>query len=291
MRHSQLKAFHHVALLGGFSRAAEALRLTQPVLSEQVKALEQAHDVLLFSREHRQVALTPAGERLFALTREYFGVEAQIADYLGTRSAVLRGRLRIIADSAHHITDILAAFRLRHPLVAVSVRSGNTEAVLEALRGFEADIGVAGSLQPGRDMDIVSLGASEIVAVVAVGLLPVGKHRLDLRELADWPLVFREEGSRTRTMVIEAAARLGVTLSPAIEAEGREAMREVVASGAGIGFVSRAELGHDGRLRAVPISGAELVMSETLACLARRSEVRLIRSFMELARTMRREPA
>jgi len=284
LRYSQLKAFHHVALLGGFSRAAEALRLTQPVLSEQVKALEQAHDVLLFTRAHRRVALTPAGEQLFQLTQEFFGIEAQIGEYLGATSPTVRGTLRIIADSAHHITGILARFRARHPLVNVTISTGNTEEVLDALRAYRADIGVAGSLRPGRDMETVSLGASEIVAIVARGLLPVGKHRIDIRELADWPLVFREEGSKTRGAIIEAAAAAGVVLVPSVEAEGREAMREVVASGAGIGFVSRAELGKDPRITAIPIAGASLVMSETLACLARRREVRAIRAFMEIAR-------
>ena len=68
MRHSQLKAFHYVALHGGFSRAAEALFLTQPAISEQVRKLEQDHDVLLFHRERKRVQLTDAGERLFRLT-------------------------------------------------------------------------------------------------------------------------------------------------------------------------------------------------------------------------------
>ena len=69
MRYAQIKAFHHVALLGGFSRAAEALSLTQPAISEQVRKLEQAHDTLLFHRDRRQGRLTEAGEALLRLTR------------------------------------------------------------------------------------------------------------------------------------------------------------------------------------------------------------------------------
>ena len=72
MRYSQLKAFHHVALLGGFSRAAEALFLTQPAISEQVRKLEQEHDVLLFFRERKRIRLTEAGELLFRLTKQFF---------------------------------------------------------------------------------------------------------------------------------------------------------------------------------------------------------------------------
>ncbi len=65
MRHSQLRAFHAVALHGGFSRAAEVVNQSQPALSDQVKRLEQDHDVLLFRREGRRVRLTESGEELF----------------------------------------------------------------------------------------------------------------------------------------------------------------------------------------------------------------------------------
>ena len=75
MRYSQLRAFHHVALHGGFSRAARALNISQPSVSDQVRQLEQRNDVLLFTREARQVRMTDAGEALFRLTSEMFEVE------------------------------------------------------------------------------------------------------------------------------------------------------------------------------------------------------------------------
>ena len=80
MRHSQLRAFHYVAYLGGFSRAAEFLFLTQPAISEQVRKLEQDHDVLLFHRERKRVRLTNEGEQLFRYTKQYFEVEKKIEE-------------------------------------------------------------------------------------------------------------------------------------------------------------------------------------------------------------------
>ena len=82
MRHAQLRAFHHVALTGGFSRAAEALGLSQPAVSEQVRRLEQDHDVLLFHRDRTNTRPTAAGEALLRLTRQYFETEQQIAELL-----------------------------------------------------------------------------------------------------------------------------------------------------------------------------------------------------------------
>ena len=285
MRHSQLKAFHSVALHGGFSRAAKAGFQTQPALSEQVRRLEQEYDVLLFHRERKQITLTETGKDLYLLTKQYFELEEQIEDYLSESRPDIDGTLRIIADSAHHITDILSRFRAAHPGVFVSLRIGNTEDILSELRAYNAEIGVVGSMNPGSDFDAIDLGSTPIIAFAAKGYLPKKVNKIDLRTLADRSLVFREKGSKTRQKLEEEASRQKIALKPAFEVEGREAMREVVASGAGIGFVSEAEFGDDTRLVKLPIRDADLRMSETLVCISARRDVRLIRAFMSCARS------
>lgn len=281
MRHAHLRAFHHVALAGGFSRAAEVLNISQPALSEQVRRLEEAHDVLLFDRTGRKVRLTEAGEGLFTLTKSYFEVEDGIAAYLGRRRAALTGRLRIIADSAVHVTGAVGRFRVAHPGVAIELRTGNTEEVLARLRAYEAEVGVVGSLGEAADLDRVELAGSRIVAIAAHGLIPGEPAAIRLSDLGHWPLVIREPGSRTRAGLEAAAREAGLTLRPAIEVEGREAMREVVASGAGLGFLSEAEFGHDARLRKIRIEGAGLAMPETLVTLRARRDVPVIRAFLK----------
>jgi len=283
MQQNQLKAFHNVALHGGFSNAARALNQTQPAISEQVRKLEQSYDVLLFIREHRSVHLTKQGEQLFLLTRQLFEVEDRITDYLSQSRTTVEGTLRIIVDSVHHITDILGHFRARHPKVFVSLRTGNTAEVLQSLRSYTAEIGVLGSQITSRDMDTHDLGATRIIACASKDFPLFENPELTLAELAKLPLVFREQGSRTRQKLQEAAAAQGVKLRPAIEIEGREAMREVVASGAGIGFVSQAEFGHDARLVQVTLKDVDIQMSETLVCMKQRAEVRAIRTFMRFA--------
>ncbi|MDP5219375.1 LysR substrate-binding domain-containing protein [Ruegeria sp. 2205SS24-7] len=291
VRYSQLKAFHNVALTGGFSRAAEALNLTQPAISEQVRKLEQDHDVLLFHRERKRVRLTEAGERLFHLTRQFFEVEQQIEEVMSESGAAIEGELRIIADSAHHVTDLLGRFRARYPNVTISLRSGNTADVVTHLRSYAAEIGVVGGLPPGRDMQVIELASTEITAFAALDMVP-HKRDLTLADLTQYPLIFREAGSKTRQKLEEQAEARGLHLKPAITAEGREAVREVVASGAGIGFVSRAEYVEDARLRQIPLSDIRAEMSEAIVHLAQRRDVRVIRAFMEVAREVHgpREP-
>ncbi len=287
MRHVQLRAFHHVALHGGFTRAAEELHVTQPAISDQIRKLEEEYDVLLFKRNKRLVALTAAGRDLLVVTRRLFDAEQQALELLSESRAMRAGNLRIVADSASHLLHIFAEFRVRYPGVRISVRSGNTQSVVEALQSYEADLGVLGEVPEGSAFEHVRLNATPITAFVAVTHALAGRKSLTFQELAEWPLVLREPGSKTRTKLEEAALRVGVTLTAVIEAEGREAVREIVASGAGIGFVSLAEFGADARLVAVPIEGAEaMVMEEALISLKERRGGTLVRAFLETARGM-----
>jgi DNA-binding transcriptional LysR family regulator len=226
------------------------------------------------------VRLTPAGAALMRLTRAYFETEERIAEHLARSRAALAGRLRIVADSALHITGALGRFRGRHPQVLVQLSTGNSGEVLAALRGYEAEIGIVGAVSPAADLECHDLGDSPIVAMAARGFLPPGTVSLSLAELAELPLVFRERGSRTRGALEEAARAAGRRLAPVIEVQGREAMREVVASGAGVGFVSEAELGHDPRIERVFLTGIAARMTETLICLSARRDLPVIRAFL-----------
>lgn len=281
MRHSQLKAFHAVAYFGGFSRAAKMVHLSQPVLSEHVKTLERDYDILLFNRDGKQTSLTKDGESLFQMTEQFFEFESKIKDYLSESSSSIEGTLRIIVDSAYHVTEILQRFRQKHPKVFVSIRTGNSIEVLQALRAYSAEIGIVGAAPTSKEFQTVDLGATSIIAFAAKDFFTQLPPPLVLQDLAKLPLVFREHGSRTRQKLEQKAAAHKIKLHPVIEVEGREAMREVVASGAGIGFVSEAEFGEDSRLIRLDLNGINMKMHETLVYVQQRKDVRLINAFMK----------
>lgn len=286
MRYVQLRAFHHVAIHGGFSRAANELLLTQPAISDQVRKLEEEYDVLLFSRQRKQVVLTPAGEQLLAITRRMFETETQAMELLSESRALRAGRLSIMADAVHHILPVLSAFRERYPGVRVVLRAGNTETIGRALASYEADIGVIGDMPPARDTESLRLNSSTILACVARGHPLAAAGTVPLASLVQYPLVGREQGSKTRKKVEEAAEAQGIDLTFAIETEGREAMREIVAMGLGVGFVSEAEFGHDARLARLAIAGPPMTMDEVMLCLKERAETKAIRAFFETARSL-----
>jgi DNA-binding transcriptional LysR family regulator len=212
----------------------------------------------------KHVRLTEAGDELFLLTRQFFDVEEQIGLCLSKRQHQLRGKLRVVADSALHITSSLSAFRAANPKTFVSVRTGNSEDVLQRLRHYDAEIGVVGNSPSAPDLVEIPMGDAPIVAIMAQGFLPETVQELAVKQLAKWLLVFREKGSSTRRFIEAEAQACGLRLRPVIEVDGREALREVVASGVGIGFVSRAELGNASDIRAVAISDATLRIKESL---------------------------
>lgn len=286
MRYVQLRAFHFVAICGGFSRAAEELFLTQPAISDQVRKLEEEYDILLFNRHKKQVTMTAAGEKLLEITRRMFDNEDQARELLSESRATRAGTLRIMADSAQHVLAALAAFRLKYPTVGVTITTGNTEAVIDSLLSYSADIGVLGTLPPSREFEAIALNATPISALVSRGHPLAGRPSLGFADLENLDLVMREVGSKTRLKFEEAARAHGFAFTPAIVAEGREAVREIVAAGLGVGFVSAAEFGTDPRLIRIPMrEEADMMMEETLICLAERRGGKLVSAFLQIAQT------
>ncbi len=282
MRYVQLRAFHHVALHGGFSRAAEALHLTQPAISDQVRKLESEYDVRLFDRRKKQVSVTDAGEELLKITHRMFEVEQHAYEFLSESRALRTGTLRLMVDSTHHMVHILGAFREKYPEVFVSIRVGNSHNVLSNLNSYEADIGVVGEVPKGSEYKSVLMSSTPIVAFAPEASAIATKKSVTLRELSKYPLVLREPGSKTREKLEEFAEKQGIELAMQIEAEGREAVREIVAAGGGVGIVSEAEFGHDPSLVKIPISASGLTMDEALLCLKERQDSKLVRGFMDL---------
>lgn len=281
MSYTQLRAFHYVAITGGFSRAAIALNLTQPAISDQVSKLEAAYDISLFDRHKRQVKLTRSGVALLKITHRMFDAEAQALDYLKETRALTAGTLRLVVDSAYHITPLLHAFHQRYPAAEITLAVGNSANVIKDLQEYNAEIGVLGNLPDTSKYEVLALGETPLIAFAAKSGEFGKRKSMTYGELAAAPLVMREPGSKTRQKLESAA---GCEMAASIVAEGREAVREIVAAGQGIGFVSRAEFGCDMRLTPISLPEPAPMMREYVVCLKARNNRRLIKAFMKMAR-------
>lgn len=278
--HAQLKAFHAVAVHGSFTRAAERLFLTQPAVSDQVRKLEERYGVLLFHRNKRSVRLSELGERLLAVTQRLFVIEAE--DLLSASSALRTGTLTLAVDAPVHVLPQIARFCERYPGIAVRVETGNTDESLQRLFDYQADLALLGRDVSDERLLSVTLRNDPIVAFVSLNHPWAGRESIRLADLDDMPLVLREQGSVTRQTLEEEMSRAGLRIRPAIQVEGREASREAVVAGIGVGVVSAAEFGADTRVHALPIVDCQRRLTETLVCLREQRSRRIVETFLEL---------
>lgn len=280
--HAQLKAFHAVAVHGGFTRAAERLFLSQPAISDQVRKLEEHYGVQLFHRTKRSVQLSELGERLLAITQRLFAAEGEAEELLSSSRALRTGSLTLAVDSPVHVLPYIARFNARYPGIRISLVTGNTDEALGRLFAYRADLAVVG--RPVEDPRLLCkpLSCGPLVAFVARGHPWASRTAIQLADLDDLPMVLREQGSMTRQLLEEEMRRAGLRLRPAIEVEGREAVRELVLAGMGVGLVSAAELGDHPQVHALPIIDCQRQMTETLVCLREQGARRIIESFLQL---------
>lgn len=287
MNHAQLRAFHQVATEGSFTKAAAALRVTQPTISAQVKALEDAYGIRLFDRRGRGVALTDLGENLLQITRRLFDLEEQAAELLSANRALEGGHLKIGIDSPMHVTPILTEFVKRYPGITIGLSTGNSDKVLHDLLDYRTDIAVVARLQVDDRLVSIVLREDKLVVFMRKDHTLAGRKAIGLKEIAGERLILRETGSVTRQIFEEALDRAEIEPHTVMEMDSREAVREAVTAGLGIGVVSAAEIGEAGALAILDIADADVTMTEFLVCLRERRRLRIVRAFMDLARELR----
>lgn len=287
MNFNQIRAFHLVAEGRSFTAAARLAGLSQPTLSEQVRALETQHGVRLFERRGRGVQLTDLGQSLFAVTSRLFALEAEAEALLQGAQALTRGHLRISADSAYHVIPVMADLRKRHAGITFSLKIGNSAEVLKHLLDFEADIAVTAKQTSDPRLHSVKFRSDHLIAFVPKGHPWTARRQIALPDLANRDMVLRERGSITREVMEQALAQANITPHAITEVETREGVREAVAAGFGIGVVFASEFGTDERFHPLEIQQADLGVAEYIVCHQERRRVALVRATLEIAETLR----
>lgn len=264
----QLRIFVAVAEREHMTAAARALNLTQSAVSSAIAALEERHDVRLFHRVGRGIALTDAGrvflyEARAVLTRTE-GAERALDDLGGLR----RGRLRLVASqttAAYWLPPFLAAFARMHPLLHVELAIGNTEQAAERVHDGAADLGIVEGVVDDPALAHWPVGEDRLVLVRAAGgaggagTSGDGNGAVGRVSLSRARWILREQGSGTRSSTDAALRRLGIVpeaLDIALVLPSNEAVRTAVEAGAGIAALSRLVVDPSvaaGRLEILPV--------------------------------------
>ena len=281
---TQLRAFHLVAQAGGFSLAARATGLTQPTLSAQVKALEATYSVALFDRQGRSVRTTPAGQSLYTITTRLFGAEDEARALLTDGRALVRGHLRVSADSAYHVMPILAELKRRYSALTFALKIDNSANVLSQLIDHGADVGVMAKVTSDPRIHSMKLREDRLVLFVPRDHASARQRKHKIADLNGRDIVIRERGSITREVFEVGLAAAKVVPGALIEVETREGVREAVAAGFGVGVVFDSEFGSDSRFQKLDLVDADLTVGEYVICLQERRRLALVRAFLDVAR-------
>lgn len=289
MRLTQLRSFHAVARAGGFTGGAKLLHISQPTVTTQVRFLEETYGIELFYRRGHSVRLTPLGEQLFELAQRIFALEGETVHLLEDSGELRTGTLRVGAVGPFHVTEMLARFNQRYPGLQVSVRVGNSESVLRGLLEYRTDVAVLAQYTEDPRFRSMPYSRHPVVVSFHRGHRFAGREAIRLAELEGESMIVREEGSTTRKALDEALRRAGVRPRVAMEIGSREAIREAVIMGVGIGAVSEVEYVPHPDIRKAAIADAEVFTYAHVVCLEERHEARLVKAFLDIAGELRRE--
>jgi len=287
VRLTQLRSFHAVARAGGFTGGARLLHISQPTVTTQVRFLEETYGADLFYRRGRTVRLTPLGEQLNELAQRIFALETEAVHLLRDAGELRSGSLRVGAVGPFHVTEMLARFNQRYPGVQVAMRVGNSATVLADLVEYRTDVAVLAQYTDDPRFHSIPYSRHRVVVFAHRDHRFAKRRSIRIAELQDEGMILREEGSTTRKAVDDALRTAKITPRVVMEIGSREAIREAVIMGVGIGVVSEVEYIPHADLRQVPISDSEIYTHAHVVCLKERRETRLVRAFLQIARALR----
>jgi LysR family transcriptional regulator, transcription activator of glutamate synthase operon len=239
----QLVYLDAVVRHGGFTRAAEHLRVAQPAVSAQIRRLETEVGAMLLRRTTRTVALTHAGELLLQHVRRAMAELDAARDALARLAGGLAGRVRIGTIQALDPFDLpaaLAAFHHRHPAVELTLRTGPLRVLLDGLDRDDLDVAI-GPLPPGLPARYAhtTLFTDELVLVTAPDHPLAGAEPLPLAALRDEPFVCLPADSGLRAILDRLAAEAGFTPRVPFESTHLPRLRDLAAHGLGVALVAR----------------------------------------------------
>lgn len=282
MENFRLRVFRAVADEMSFRKAAEVLHLSQPAVSQQIRALEEEAGVRLFDRgagegHGTQIALTEAGRVLLRYAKSAAATMDEARRALAALQNDVAGELHLGASTTvaqYVLPRILGAFLRQYPQVELSLVSGNTEHIVEAVAAERIELGIIEGPAMRREVKTQRMIQDEMVLIANPNHPWVQSGIIAPGELANAPLLLRERGSGSRRVVERALKQAGLplrSLRVAMELDSTEAIVSGVEAELGVGFVSRFAIGKAlrlGTVRMVRVKGLEIMRDFSFVWLA-----------------------
>lgn len=292
MADRRLQVFHAVAKHLSFTKAAEALFMTQPAVTFQIRQLEEHFNTRLFDRAHGRITLTAAGQIALEYAEKILGMSAELDTRLKEMSGHVEGPLLTGASmtiAEYLLPQVLGEFKSRYPGVVPRLFVANSEAVQARIAERSLDLGfIEGeSHLPSLVTDII---CDDELQVICAPSHPLAKlEAVPAKALAEHAYISREPGSGTREVIDHYLQKAGMapdTLQLVMELGSPEALKGLVATGLGFAIMSRATAAKEtrlGRLVSVPLA-PRLTRHFSVVYPKERFHSRLVNSFVQFAK-------
>jgi DNA-binding transcriptional LysR family regulator len=283
-----LEVFCKIVELKSFSRAAEAVYLTQPTVSGHIKGLEEFVGLKLLDRLGREVVLTKAGEVLYGYAKQVLALRNQAIQALEEYKGTLKGHLIIGGSNIpgeYVLPALLARFKTQHPEISLTLRIGDSKEIARGVLDGRYEMGAVGAKFDDGQLVYTKLLEDELVVALPADHGWTAKPAVSLAELLHQPIILREVGSGSRKVLEEALRRAGLdpgSLVVVAELGSTEAIRQAVKSGAGISVMSFRAIQEDlerETLRTVPLENLRLTRDFYLVYHKNRSRSPLCETF------------
>jgi DNA-binding transcriptional LysR family regulator len=238
----QLEAFETLIQRRSFTRAAEALHLTQPAVTRQIAGLEAELHTRLFDRLGRTVQPTTAGEALHRYAEPILRVLSEARQAVADVRSGTGGRLTIGASSTlatYVLPPILREFRAANRAVDISVHTGVSAAVLAMVRAGEVDAGLVTADVSDPLLEVTVLAEYETCVVVPSGHPFDGRETVSVMELEGSSFILMESGTNLRSYVDRVLGAAGVDEQVMMELDNVEAIKRMIEAGLGISLLPR----------------------------------------------------
>ncbi|UPG86064.1 LysR family transcriptional regulator [Luteibacter aegosomatis] len=241
-RLKQLRAFVYIARLGSLSRAAEALFLSQPSVSLQLKALERELDATLLERTRRRITLTDAGEALYDMARPLVEGFEQLDQEFRTKTQGARaGHLTIAAGSStiqYLLPELVKTYRERYPGVHLALSNVTNRDGIALLRNDEVDIAVGSMIDVPYDIAWAPVYHYDPMLIMPPDHPLAAKSDIRLEDIAPYGLILPPKRLTTYKLVDMVFQQRHVPYTVAIEVGGWDVIKQYVAMGLGISIVT-----------------------------------------------------
>jgi len=263
---SKLKTFVTVAELGSFSKASEILYITQPAVTQQIKALEKTIGARLFQRQGGRMVLTEEGKRIYQIAKSLLTSYEGLMEEIARIKKDLKDTLFLglsATPSEYVVPNIIAEFHKEFPSSKIKVYTGNSHEVEEGLLSGVLNLGII-EREPSDKFVSIPFLEDEILFFTYPENPIANKGEIEPEELYNLDLVMREAQSGTRKLVRDKLEELGIVfekLNIKIEANNSRNIIQIVKSGYGSSFLSKGLLESElqtGRLVSVRIKGFEV---------------------------------